>query len=258
MAHLITYRQRSANPLSDDMAAASQQRWQVFNVLCYELGGLAFLLGSIFYFPALSAWLAVGGWLFFGGSCLYLIVTGHDFLEVVQYWRLRNSRSFASIIEYLASFCYATGSLLFAIGSLLFLPYLEATAGGAWCFIIGSAMFLVGGLVNILQVVEAPSLIYMQLFNLTIALFVIGSTIFLMASIPYLWSVDGDIARRLHNFDASLFVAGSVLFLVGGIDIFYRKLVNRQLGTGYHAGRLGRVFLADLRDEIHERGNRHY
>ncbi len=262
MPHLITHRPRVTNLASPDETAPSHKAWETVNAFCYEIGGLTFVAGSICYFPALSNYLAIGGWLYFFGSLLYLLVTGHDLLEVFKYWRIHHTNTFADRIEFVTATSYVLGSLLFTIGSICFLPSLGATSTGSWCFIVGSALFLIGGFINILQVVEAPSLLYMQLFNVTVAQFIVGSALFLVATIPYLWHLGDPARRQVTTLAAAQYLFASVLFLTGGIAIYYRKLVHHRLEAFCHASGLGTMFIRALRSEIQEKATlgptRHY
>ena len=253
MPHLVTHRPRLTNLRSDDETDNSHKAWETFSAFSYELGGVMFVIGSVCFFPALSSYLALGDGLFIAGSVLYLLVTGHELLEVHKYWRLHDTATFANRIEFVAAWSYVLGSVMFVVGSVFFLPAVDMIAPGAWLFIVGSALFFIGGLVNILQVVEAPSLIYMQLFNFTVALFVIGSALFAEASIPYLWHLGTTAQRQMSTFDAAQYVFGSVLFLVGGMAIFYRKLVRNRLETFCHARGLGTMFISALQSEIHDK-----
>nr|WP_299380190.1 YrhK family protein [uncultured Halomonas sp.] len=249
MPHLITHRPRVSNLGSQNPHSHSHKLWETINALSYKLGGLAFVVGSVFFFPSLSHYLVVGDSLFLAGSLLYLMVTGHDLLEVLKYWRQHHTESFADYIEYVAAWAYVLGSALFAVGSLCFLPSLEAIMLGSWCFIIGSVMFVIGGFVNVLQVVEAPSVFYMQLFNLTVAQFVLGSGLFVVASIPYLWNLEGATEHQVSAFAASQFLFASVLFFLGGVCIYYRKLVQKRLVAFCHANGLGTMFISALKKE---------
>ncbi len=253
MPHLVTHRPRATNLTRHDTQHASHKRWETANAISYEIGGLCFVLGSICYFPALSDYLALGSWLYFAGSLLYLLVTGHDLLEVIHYWRTRHTNTFADRIEHITALCYVTGSLLFTLGSLCFLPSLNATLIGCWCFIIGSALFMFGGFINMLQVVGAPSLLYMQLFNLTVAQFIVGSALFLVATIPYMWHLQKAAQTQVENLAASQFLFASGLFLTGGIAIFYRKLVQHKLEAFCHASGLSTMFIRALKSEINDR-----
>ncbi|HET7313913.1 YrhK family protein [Salinisphaera sp.] len=253
MPHLITHRPRVTNLRSRDERSNSHKVWETINAFSYKIGGLTFVAGSVFYFPALSEYLAYGDWLFFIGSLLYLLVTGHDLLEVFKYWRTHNTDTFADHIEFVTAVSYVLGSALFTIGSIFFLPALGTTAIGSWCFIVGSALFVIGGFVNILQVVEAPSMLYMQLFNITVAQFIVGSALFLVATIPYLWHLGDPAETQITTLAAAQFLFASVLFFTGGIAIYYRKLVRDKLEAFCHASGFGTMFIRALRSEIHDK-----
>jgi len=253
MPHLITHRPRLSNLRDADPDHDSHKLWQTANAFAYILGGVAFVGGSICFFPSMAAYLAVGDWLFFAGSLLYLLVTGHDLLEVIKYWRHHDTDTFADHIEFVAAWSYVLGTLLFLVGSLCFLPSLSWTLAGTWCFIGGSLLFLLGGLVNVLQVVEAPSLIYMQLFNLTVANFLIGSTLFVVASIPYLWQLASGDKTLIFQFVAWQYTVGSALFLASGVLIYYRKLVGDKLEAFCRLRGFGTVFISGLKEEIRDK-----
>lgn len=255
MPHLLTHRPRLTNLRRSDENHPSHKAWETFSAFSYKLGGLTFIGGSVFFFPQLSDYLALGDWLFFAGSVLYLLVTGHDLLEVIKYWRHHDTDTFANHIEFVCAWSYVIGSALFVVGSLCFLPAENATVLGAWLFIVGSVLFVVGGLVNILQVVEAPSMLYMQLFNFTVALFVIGSALFAVATIPYLWDLTQTAEVRITTFAAAQFLFASLLFFAGGVAIYYRKLVHDKLEAFCRASGLGTMFVRELQSEIHDRSH---
>jgi len=85
---------------------------------------------------------------------------------------------------------YVIASVLFLLGSVFSCPACSKEAWGAWGFIIGSALFAVGAVISVTQITEASMLICLQLLNAVAICFVIGSILFLIPSIPYLWSVD--------------------------------------------------------------------
>ena len=186
MPHLVTSRQRLFSPSHKGIGHASHFRWENVNAFTYKLGGLLFILGSILFFPSLADYQRIGAWLFFVGSLCYLLVTAHDLFETLRYWRRHRTGTSADHIELVAALNYVSGSILFAIGSLLFLPWLAMEQAGAWCFIAGSIFFVVGACANLLQLVDAPSKLYMELFNFTLATFIVGSALFVVASVPYL------------------------------------------------------------------------
>ncbi len=228
MPHLVTNRPRVGNPGQQDPDNPSHDQWEQLSSAVYGLGGLTFITGSIFFLPALSSLQYLGDWLFFVGSLLYLLVTGHDLLEVLRFWHLFATETLAQTLEFTASFNYVGGSILFALGSLFFLPDWGWSIPGAWCFIVGSAAFVVGANVNLLQVVEAPSLVYLELFNLTVAAFAVGSILFFVASIPFIWHLHNSSDTQLIlTYVAWEYIGGSMLFLIGGVFIYWRHCMRR-------------------------------
>ena len=77
-----------------------------------------------------------------------------------------------------------------------------------------------------LQIVQAGTLVTMQLMNLTAVTFVVGSVLFTVASIPYLWKVPNpDLKTTLYAFLAWQYLTGSILFLLGGVFNYWRAYV---------------------------------
>ncbi|MEJ8571136.1 YrhK family protein [Microbaculum marinum] len=247
MPHLIANRPRLYSLAKEGPDARGQFRWETINAMTYKLGGVVFVVGSILFFPALEAWSDLGAWLFVIGSIMYLAVNLHDLLEVIRHRREAghhpvrtglNLRVAKLRLESLAVGVYLSGSVLFIVGSLFFLSEIDWVAGGAWCFMVGSVLFVVGASVNILQIVQAETLVTMQLMNLTAVSYVIGSVLFAVASVPYLWTFDSSQDRRvLLSYLAAQFVLGSVLFLVGGLFNYRRAwLVIRRRPSHAQAG----------------------
>ncbi|WP_213160915.1 YrhK family protein [Kaustia mangrovi] len=176
--------------------------------------------------PRFEAYANLGAWLFFFGSLLYLVVTGHDMVEVRRFWKRNRRHTPGEKLEYTAASSYLGGTILFTAGSLFFLSWWGWLMLGSWCFVIGSALFVVGASVNVLQIVRARSLITMQLMNLTAVTFVVGSTLFVVASVPYLWTIEsaGD-HYVLFSFIAWQYLAGSILFFMGGVFNYYRAYI---------------------------------
>lgn len=224
MPHLFVNRPRMHDLVGTDPSQKAHFRWETVNALVYEAGGLVFIAGSICFFPALSAWADVGAWTFFAGSLLYLLVTGHDMAELVRnHWRRRTRADVWERLEFWAGASYLAGTLLFVVGSVFFLSTVGLTAAGAWCFIVGSLLFVAGAVINVLQIVQADDLVTLQLMNLTALTFVVGSVLFAVASIPYLWSFASEAdSRTLDGFLAWQYLVGSGLFFAGGL-INYRR-----------------------------------
>lgn len=238
MPHLISDRPRLLDLTKgrDDLRA--QFRWETINAVLYKLGGLTFVVGSVFFFPALDPLLDIGAWTFFGGSLLYLTVTAHDLIEVGRHWRSSRQHDQGDYLELVAAWAYLIGTLLFVVGSLLFLSFIDRIHAGAWCFIIGSLLFVLGASVNVLQVPAKSRRGNLQLINLTAVTFVTGSVLFTVASIPYLWHVPSPAdAEVLDRFLAAQYLVGSLLFLLGGITnylrahLFIRRQIQEQLAN---------------------------
>lgn len=230
MPHQITNRKR----LYAKAAAAGRAfLHEGLNALAYVLGGAAFVVGSVFFLPMLERHAAVGAWLFTGGSLLYLAVTLWDFKENILYYRRHRPLDRKARFEFGSSALYVSGSMLFVIGSICFLPALELKTWGGGCFLIGSAIFVVGACINVTQITQAGSLFTLQLLNITAICFVVGSVLFLVASVPYLWGGLGSLKTTLLSYMGGEFIAGSLLFLTGGIINAYRAyLVQRHQRAG--------------------------
>lgn len=229
MPHLISDRPRLLSLFKDADNYASQARWENTQAFLYKVGGLAFVVGSIFFFPALEAYMNVGAWIFFGGSILYLIVSGHDTAEVLRYRSKHPSPTIQDRLELQAALSYLIGTILFLVGSLFFLSWIGQVAAGAWCFIIGSLLFVGGSSINIIQVPEKSKRGNLQLINLTAVTFVSGSILFTVASIPYLWHpATQEEERTLDAFLAAQYLVGSFLFLAGGITNYLRARANQK------------------------------
>ena len=223
MPHLFVNRHRLHDLTNAHPELGNHFRWETINAVLYKIGGLMFVIGSVFFFPYDEAYADLGAWNFFFGSLLYLVVTGHDMGEVWQYWRTKHSHTTEATLEYTAATAYLVGTVFFIVGSIFFLSALGWIVAGAWCFVIGSALFLIGACVNVTQIVKERSLITLQLMNLTAISFIVGSVLFVVASIPYLWTIDSAAEREtLFSFMAWEYEIGSVLFLLGGVYNYSR------------------------------------
>ncbi|GHA94028.1 hypothetical protein GCM10007159_14650 [Modicisalibacter luteus] len=203
--------------------------WEGLNASAYVVGAATFVVGSVFFLPALEKYSTAGAGLFIAGSLIYLAVTAHDLTETINHYRHHASHGKKTALEFITSTGYVIACLLFLVGSIFFLPRLGAERWGAWCFIVGSALFTGGAILNVTQITQAGSLITLQLLNAVAVSFVIGSILFLVASIPYLWAThQAQLAHALYTYLASQFIFASVLFLLGGLANFYRAYRTHQ------------------------------
>ncbi|HKJ40538.1 MAG TPA: YrhK family protein [Sunxiuqinia sp.] len=244
MPHLFTNRPRQHNLFSDAPAGSMHFSWESINSILYLTGGLTFVLGSIFFLPKYEQYADTGAWIFFGGSLLYLVVTVHDLFEASAYIRSRAIASFWERLELFAAVVYVSGTMLFIAGSLFFLSEIDFILAGSWCFIWGSLLFLVGAFINVIQIIQAGSMFTLQLMNATAICFTIGAVIFLLASVPYLWSHKHTaLQQKLYSYMAWEYIAGSIFFLIGGVFNYYRsylankhykKMEAKKAGSGNH------------------------
>lgn len=229
MPHLFTSRPRQYSLFDEKELGISQFKLELFNAILYMIGGITFIIGSVFFLPRYEALLDVGAWIFFGGSLVYLVVTGQDLWESSKYLR---SQSFLSVwdwLEFLAANVYVAGTVLFIVGSLFFLSQIDMIVVGSWCFIIGSFLFLIGACINIIEIAKAKTLVKLQLLNITAIAFALGSMLFLVASIPYLWQpINLEEQWLLFSYVAWEYIVGSVLFFLGGVVNYYRLNSNEN------------------------------
>jgi hypothetical protein len=189
----------------------------------YKIGGIIFIIGSILFFPRFENYADLGAWTFFFGSLLYLVVTGHDFAEVIRARRTARKHDPFEAAEYIAASAYLVGTILFTVGSIFFLSTVGLFIPGAWCFVIGSLLFVLGACVNVFQVQQGDTLRARKLMNYTAISFIVGSVLFTVASIPYLWDFDTATDRmEMYSFLAGQYLVGSALFLLGGIFNYWR------------------------------------
>lgn len=226
MPHHFTNRPRLHSLVADAADLQTNFRWEAANAAIYNIGGLVFMIGSVLFFPRFSAYADIGAWVFIVGSGLYLVVTGHDMLEASRHLRSLDRPPLTERLSYWSAATYLVGTLLFAIGSVLFLSTVDQITAGAACFVGGSLLFVVGATIDVLQIVQAQTLKSLQLMNLTGVSFLVGSTLFAVASVPYLWSWEAPAdGEKVFGFLALQYLIGSALFFAGGIFNYWRASI---------------------------------
>lgn len=223
--------------LTKDQATPMEQ----IKAITYISGCIAYVIGSVFYLPILEDNVNIGAILFIIGSMMFSIVSFHDLIECFRKYNSDHDSSsecdkdgfkHMNAIELLVTICNLCGSLLYTVGSILFLPSIYLSKAGAWNFIIGSSLFLLGAFTSPQQ--NTPSMLVLFYSNINSTSFVIGSLLFLVASIPYLWDLDyTDDTRTLYTFVANEFIIGSIFFLLGGVVDWKRMC---YMNTYYHDG----------------------
>ena len=233
MPHMFINRPRLHNLNKGRGDLQAHFRWEMINAVLYKIGGLLFIVGSIFFFPRFVAYADLGAWIFFAGSIVYLVVTVHDLAEVRRNWRVDKAHDRDTFLEYTAATSYVSGTILFIMGSVFFLSAVGWLKAGAWLFVIGSLLFILGASINVLQIVKADSIMLLQLMNLTAISFIVGAVLFTLASVPYLWDVAAPFDRTtLYAFLAWQCLVGSLLFLAGGIFNSWRAYAFMREAIG--------------------------
>lgn len=238
MPHLFVNRPRQHAPASRHPGGRANLTWETINTTVYLVGGVMFIWGSVLFFPELQSVSDRGSWVFFFASLMYVAVTGHDLIEVIRYRAtLQRKLTIWDRYETWAALSYLVGSVMFTAGSVFFLNAVGWYAAGSWTFIIGSLLFVFGAVINVLEVVRAPNMRTLQLMNLTAVTFVTGSTLFVVASVPYLFALQSAADERtVDAFLAAQYVLGSVLFLLGGVFNYRRaRIVALREGAGQPA-----------------------
>jgi hypothetical protein len=229
MAHIFSSRKRIHNLTASDKDLRAQFRWETINAIAYKIGGLLFVIGSFFLFPSRSEYAPIGGIIFLIASLIYLSVNIHDMLEIRRYWTLAETHPLELKLEYFSGFTYLFGTLCFIFGRVVSFPAIEMQVLGTWLFIVGSLLFVIGAVVNVLLIIKEQSMQLLQLMNLTAITFILGSVLYGLASVPYLWFFESSSDHlMLLNFSAWQYMLGSILFLLGGVFNYWRAYLFLQ------------------------------
>jgi hypothetical protein len=115
------------------------------------LASVCFLVGSIFFHPALTALSLAAVWLFVGGSFGFLVVSlaysyqnVRSCLPVSRVHNTGDDHSHISTWFFISTAAQIFASMMFVAGSFAFLPSAGSagTNAGLWLFLLGSAIFL--------------------------------------------------------------------------------------------------------------------
>ncbi len=235
MPHIFSNRRRILNLTANKKELRAQFRWETINAIAYKVGGILFVIGSFFFFPSRAEYAHIGGWFFLAASLIYLAVNVHDMAEIRRHWKSQPSHGIDLKLEYFAGISYLLGTLCFVFGRISYFPAVDDLILGTWLFIIGSTLFVLGAAANVLLIIKAESVQLLQLMNLTAITFIVGSVLYGMASIPYLWAFESPNDHLLIlNFLAWQYMLGSILFFLGGIFNYWRAYLLVQNALKNH------------------------
>jgi len=195
----------------------------------YLLGGVTFVIGSIFFLPKMEAFGDTGAWTFILGSLMYLIVTGYELTMSIKLIKNNKVNTRWTHLEFLSTMMYVIGAATYLFGSILFLSDINQVFEGAISFIIGSLLFLIGASINVIEITNASSTETLQLMNGAAIMYIGGSLLFLVASIPYVWhGISIHEQSIIYSYVAMEYVAGSLLFTFGGVFSMIKTYKERQ------------------------------
>jgi hypothetical protein len=229
--------------------------WRVIHSTFYCIGGMCFMVASWQYYPSISN-LTFGGLLFTIGSTFFSIA---DFIEwwivnrigcflsskYLESFEIANSHDFepnktclglwqrsSNGINFFLSFL---GSLLYLIGSVMFIPYFQQIITGIYVFIVASFVIIVSQAWKIIKggiyswrIMQFSFLNYNDVPALLVDLNTFfGAVFYLIGSIYFLPDIDKKAAdtRESTNF----FVIGGVFYVVSCIFIVYRYFFTKKI-----------------------------
>lgn len=205
--------------------------WRILHCTAYVFGGVTFLIGSICYLPSTSNYI-LGGWLFTWGSLAFLFADLFEWytnnrvgccnygidLKIIEEYELIN-KSKIDDVDGKNFFLSAIGSFLYLIGSILFIPSLNAMTLGTQIFIIGSTVIAISQAWKLSRypdyTTDLPAIHVDSGAG-------IGGFFYLIGSIFFLPSLTG---TNIGGLAAPLFVCGGACFFWSGLGIVYRYFI---------------------------------
>lgn len=225
--------------------------WRICHSFAYMVGGSTFLLGSLQYFPIINN-LVFGGWLFTIGSTGFLIAdalewwtnnrvgcfaydTYEESFEEVMEERFDDKRTWAGKYQRVENglnfFASMIGSLLYLIGSIMFIPALNEIVLGSWIFIWGSSFIFLSQAWKVYRAAcfnKEPKDKTFRVANwkhdlpgFFVDLFAgLGGGAYFVGSFTFLPQYD--LNDHDTNVAASWFTAGGTCFFLSAVNMWYR------------------------------------
>jgi hypothetical protein len=188
--------------------------WQFAHALFFLIGGITFIFGTAcYYFPDWPESYLAGGVLYTIGSCGFL---GVDVMELFTYT--------SNTILTLNIFMSATGSFLYVVGSIGFIPAVYESTGwnfagftpattGVYGFIAGSQFGKVGRIMTTTKDITAVGVELNP--GLGAWCFFVGT---MMYNNPY-------YLEHYYGIIVNIWEVGSVLFTMGALFLTFRHFV---------------------------------
>lgn len=195
------------------------RKWRIYHATCFFIGATFFLTASPMFYPvAYSRPYAdyAAGWLWTIGSASFLVA---DLTE----WRYLRKGHEGSIDDY-NFFCSVIGSLLYFIGSGLFVPTSMNVYWGSLIFVAGSSVIVVS------QAAKLGHTLFEELFADVPALVVDAATLF--GAFWYLISSTCGLAATgfcAPNIVATMYTAGGFFFTLASVAMQYRYFLSPSM-----------------------------
>lgn len=212
MPPLFTSRLRKHSLLSF-LPFEKQFKFEKLNNRLYLFSSLLFVIGSIFFLPYFINHGSLGAKIFTLGILISLIPSFHDFHEVINHHHFENLGLW-NYLEIITVLFYLVGTFNYLIGNFFFIfkPHNSYFAG--IYFLIGSIFFTIAAIINLMLATQEKSFQRLMIMNANAVCNIVGGTLFIVASIPYLWN---NFSLNLNELMAFQFIFGSLAFLIGSI-----------------------------------------
>ena len=205
--------------------------WRCTHCSAYVFGGSTFLIGSMCYLPLISNFV-LGGWLFTWGSLAFLFADLFEWYtnnrvgcfnfgineDMIQEYEKLNKVKLDDT-DGKNFFLSASGSFLYLVGSIMFIPALDMMTLGTKIFIYGSAVIATSQAWKLWRypdyTSDLPAVHVDSGAGIGGVFYLIGSWFFLPC---YVGTYAGSLAPIL-------FICGGACFFWSGLGIIYRYFI---------------------------------
>ena len=211
-----------------------KRRWDVAKTIGIIAGGWLFVGGSALFMPGQNS--NAGAWLFSWGCALYTIIRGHDVIEL-----LTSGGGGVRCLDLTVALLYLIGLLMFLVASICFMDNVALLDVGGLLFILGSLFFVLGASVNVFQASELRAKKAWKVTLLaycTATSYAIGSTLFLCGRLVYLLMAlnpGADTLKLMRSLSIQC-IAGSTFFVIGGVLNYIRVVLSLSEDDDVDAG----------------------
>mmetsp|Transcript_58800 Transcript_58800/g.140173 ORF Transcript_58800/g.140173 Transcript_58800/m.140173 type:complete len:326 (-) Transcript_58800:6-983(-) len=199
--------------------------------------GICFIIGSVWFLPELSGQQPASGasW-FYGGGCIYLVMTLYSLWEGLHHGEgICSIETWGNITFLIGTLCYFVGTILYwpegiYVWGISWLKDLmtkddeDAYLAGTVLFIIGSAFFCIGSYINSLNlgILKGQDWTSRRLLLTVTQSYLVGSVLFLVGSIIFLPDIIEE-GEKMEELGAWMYIVGSIFFTLGPVFAIWRS-----------------------------------